>query len=104
MKYSVPSKLEGKRSNKIQITFLIKLTFWALVNNVWMILFREDMKLEDARVNKIMSDEEAVLFTFEPALSAWKPDGSCLSTDFIVDVVHVTHVPLQFDRFFANQL
>lgn len=82
---------------KFKSILIVQLTFWALINDVWVILFGEDVELKNARVDKVMANEEAILLSFEPALPAREPDGTRLLADFVVDMVDITHVPLQLD-------
>ena len=55
------------------------------------------MELEDARIDKIMPDEETVLLAFEPTVSTRESYGPRLFTYLVVDMVHITHVPLQLN-------
>ena len=82
---------------KFKSILIVQLTFWALINDVWVILFGEDVELKNARVDKVMANEEAILLSFEPALPAREPDGTRLLADLVVDMVDITHVPLQLD-------
>ena len=82
---------------KFKSILIVQLTFWALINDVWVILFGEDVELKNARVDKVMANEEAILLSFEPALPAREPDGTRLLADFVVDMVDITHVPLQLN-------
>ena len=86
-----------KSKIKFKSILIVQLTFWALINDVWVILFGEDVELKNARVDKVMANEEAILLSFEPALPAREPDGTRLLADFVVDMVDITHVPLQLD-------
>ena len=81
-----------------------ELTFGALVYDVWMVLFREVVELEHSGVDVVVSNQKAVLFAFEPALSTRKSDGATFFANFVVYVVDIAHISLKFDRFFAHQL
>lgn len=75
-----------------------------VVNHVWVVLFGEDVELEDAGVHEVVPDEETILLALEPTVLAGEPDGACFPTYLVVHVVHVPHVPLQLDRLLSHEL
>ena len=68
-----------------------------------MVLLREDVKFQHARIDEVMANQEPILFALEPAIPAGKSDGSRLLAYLIVYMVNVSHVPLQLDRLFPNE-
>ena len=73
------------------------LTFRSVVDHIWVVFFGQNVEFEDARINKIMPDEETVLFAFEPTVSTRESYGPRLFTYLVIDMVYITHVPLQLN-------
>lgn len=50
-----------------------------------------------------MPYQEPILFTFEPSLPAWEPDGACFFANLVINMIDIAHVPLQLYRLFSYQ-
>ena len=69
-----------------------------------MVLLREDVEIEDTGVGKIVTDQKPVLLAFKPAILAREFDRLRLRAYLVINMVNISHIPLQLYRLLSDQL
>ena len=65
---------------------------WLFVDHVGVVQVAELVNFQNFRIGEVVSDKEAILFSFQPPLGCWKQTCKVGRRDFKLHVVYLVHI------------